>query len=1705
MKGQTQSTDRQVSPGWRQLFLVAATLTFAVIAWEQLLHATVLHAEQGGTLLSGLLHCVRDSVLALPLGLAAVLVGYRVARRLGVLGSSAAAVMARASVVSLAFIVCLAPGVSAHDAADSWFATHLSGTVLAPDTLAGAAVPIAGAEGSGSLIDDLSHSVSDAATAQVLAFVLLLLLFRLLARRAAGGLRLRLAQRLVPAHGGGRRRAPLARAAVAVALGMIPALGITNAMAFTSVNPVVGTTTSEPRCGAGSTAPQRTYNIDAINVPITLNRFGVHDPFGFMYVLDQNEQSTINFANAAVTNPTMLSNGLQDDPLQPLVIRANLGDCVTINLRNDLTNGYDVNLQGYTQNVVPNVSIHISGLSQTIANYGGEVGNDANSFSSPSANDHNHTVTYSIFVDPAIGEGAHLFHSHGEERELEVHGLFGALVAEPTGSQWFDPFTGANMTTAAGGANGTQAMIVPPTGPAFREYVPIYHEVGDEKAFTSPGGFPLDVNNKPLPENDPLTGDYAPCTKAIDYRSECFFERLTADQGLQQTQPDVIPDESQGYGSYMHGDPSTPIFMAYLGDPMKTRLVNGGTEQGHVHHMHGGGIRWRRNPGSDNTDIAGGLEKQVKSDGTSIRLDSQTIQPGESYNLEHECGAGGCQHVVGDFLFHCHIAHHYVAGMFGIYRTFDTLQNGTDPTLNGGQTGLTLFPLPGRTPPSGVTSDKLLGTTVPTLGGNKTVVLQSQLTDPTTQVALETLVESKLPPQGVPVDAQDAAVFNWAKTFNASGQPVYQNEPATASCWANFCDKPDAGKRLPILFDPTNGRFAYPLLRPHLGHRPPFTANAHTGAPWLGENVGGTVNDGLCPANAPLRTYNITAVGHNLQETSTGNGADLDPNGQIFMLNQDVPSLTNTNFTPLAIRANVGDCVAVSLSSQLPPTEEIGNPSKVNMHIHFVQFDPEGSDGIITGLNFEQSIKPFSTENRTLTASAAAGATTLAVSNTSRLQTGEFIAVGQGQANIEFNRITAIDTAHNMLTLQNSLANSHAKTESAGVEFVRYRWYPDADTGTIFWHDHVDAIHSWGHGLFGALIVEPAGCNWLDPTTGKPVNSGAIVDIACPSTATVGTGQSGSFREFMVWLHNDLRSNITSQGNLTDPPQCNFGSINLRAEPFRERTNNTVDFTQGTSVTFSNGTQVNIGCPTYGLAQDPYTFSSVTYGDPYTPMLRAYPGDPVVIRTIGLVERIGALRFTGHRFRIERFNANGKLEDTGTTGISERFDYVLDGGAGGPQHLPGDYLYYSTITKEFASGAWGIFRVFGSQQPSLEVLPGRTSPGTGPGFPFLSFTGKAPPLATSPGSPCPASAPQRSYAVAAFGATLPLQDIADGGGVIYALQTDEAAIQAGTKPVVPLVLRANAGDCLVITLRNDLPALGRNQLINFNWGAGQTRVGITPALLEFDPQGSYGAAIGFNPDSSVDPGSSITYKFYVDQELGTTMFLNFANQSQQMHGAYGAIIAEPAGSTYTDPVTGASTGVGLQLDIHNATSGSFREFALLEHSDDREFDRSIMDYYNIIHNGTSALNYTNTPVTKNTEHSINLNIAKTFDQSEAFATGVLAAPLAAATHFHAVAGDPLRVRYGEAVGWQPSIFSFDGHCWPWEPLMSGSQVLCARSTLPGETVDARIIGGAGGPDHDPGDWFFNDSRQAVTDKGLWGILTVCATPSDPNCGLAPLT
>ena len=749
-----------------------------------------------------------------------------------------------------------------------------------------------------------------------------------------------------------------------------------------------------------------------------LNRFGTNDPNSMMYVLNSNI-AAVRAEDAAGT----VSSGLQgNDAIQPLVLRAHMGDCVTVNFTNATTFGLEpfdqppspqasepcddvtaTNPDGSTRVVADcagslshtaaqNLAWNVDGL-PAVGNadqVSSDVGKNADNTAAPGK-----TVSYTVYMDPALGYGAHVFHSTGDYRQSQDHGLFGVLVSEPVGSQWLDPHTLQPL------ASGWDAVIKTASGPSFREFNLIFHEIGDEgyRQIMEPSGATCQTKYDEvpvpggceLPVVDPFTSAYRPCSKAINYRSECFFERE-----LTQVEHGLTPDEAQDYGSYANGDMATPRPEAYVGDPYKILLTNAGAEMGHVFHEHGGAIRWLRNPQAANPDIAGGLEKFPPVSKASIRLDSQTIEPGESYDLETECGAGGCQQAAGDFLFHCHIAAHYDAGMVSYIRVYDTQQS-------------SLATVPGRTAkPAAVTSAGLIGKVI----GGKTVVDQSNLTNPNTQVSLESLVEGQLPPQGVPFNAEDATVWNWAKSGPATA-PVYLGEPESTFSWADYTP-PNPGQRDPIMFDPSNGRYAWPLLQPHLGQRPPFSPNGHSGAPWLGPNVTSTRPDGLCPANAPLRHYNITAINVPIQETNGGQGANgtkippaTDPNGEIFVLNQNIAATKAGTMPayPLAIRSDVGDCIAVTLTNELSHTADVNDPlvntfQKVNIHIHFVQFDPQASDGVITGFSYEQSMRPdFGVPGETtLTAAAAAGATSITVGSTSGLRPGISHRGGTGSA-----------------------------------------------------------------------------------------------------------------------------------------------------------------------------------------------------------------------------------------------------------------------------------------------------------------------------------------------------------------------------------------------------------------------------------------------------------------------------------------------------------------------------------------------------------------------------------------------------------------------------------------------------------------------------------------------------------------------------------
>src|SRR5205807_9492677 len=116
--------------------------------------------------------------------------------------------------------------------------------------------------------------------------------------------------------------------------------------------------------------------------------------------------------------------------------------------------------------------------------------------------------------DPTL-EGAHYMRPGPGNRDAVSHGLFGVLAVEPPGSSYLNVTTGAPLTS------GWEATIVPGLGkPSFREYVQIYHEVGNE-------GFLISTKDGgTMPLIDPITSSYRPDARAINYRSEPFMNRL---------------------------------------------------------------------------------------------------------------------------------------------------------------------------------------------------------------------------------------------------------------------------------------------------------------------------------------------------------------------------------------------------------------------------------------------------------------------------------------------------------------------------------------------------------------------------------------------------------------------------------------------------------------------------------------------------------------------------------------------------------------------------------------------------------------------------------------------------------------------------------------------------------------------------------------------------------------------------------------------------------------------------------------------------------------------------------------------------------------------------------------------------------------------------------------------------------------------------
>jgi hypothetical protein len=744
----------------------------------------------------------------------------------------------------------------------------------------------------------------------------------------------------------------------------------------------------------------------------------------------------------------------------------------------------------------------------------------------------------------------------------------------------------------------------------------------------------------------------------------------------------------------------------------------------------------------------------------------------------------------------------------------------------------------------------------------------------------------------------------------------------------------------------------------------------------------------------------------------------VDSRGQIYVRRDQVDEVrANPDARrPLVLRTNAReDCLDVLYRSELEDSAD--DPfNKSGMHIHFMQFDVQASDGVDLGYNFEQTVRPFRLASHALGRRVAPGDTRLPVTDPGAFRPGALIGVGMGEDQT-FETAVVVGVEGGSLVVADPLTQAHDAGALVSTEFVRYQWFPDAQFGTAFFHDHVNVPFSGRHGLYGAVVAEPPGATWHDPHTGADVSSGLVADVHADPAQPLAAGYQGSFRELVVGLQDD--------NTLSHVGRSSGSAVSMRVESLDQRR---------------------------ATASDPSElFSSRQYGDPETPMLNAYVGDPVAMRTfVGANNEVHSLHVDGHVFRSMPFDPNSPLTNNVHLGISERADLWFT--AGGIQRLPGDYLWYNGRTIKLREGSWGLLRVLGDVSDQLKILPGHDPPAPAP----------------VGASVCSAGAPRRQFDVAAIDVALPM--LGGKPGKVFVVESQRAAVESGTRPASPLVLRADVGDCVVVDLHNRT--------------TGGPVTFHTDRLLS-DPQRSAGVTAGNDEPQGVPPGESRTYELYAAPELGegTAMVRDFGDVLvNPALGLYGAIIVGPKGARYVDPTTGNDVDgrVGWRVDVIPADGRpAYRDVALFFQDDDEGIGTHKMPYTTSV-DGAAAINYRVAPLgprlTKDRDPSSVLSAASP--------AGLPATPVVEVR-----VGDPVRLHVLAPSSEQAQVFSLDGHEWTTTSRVDGprqsSQALAALDVL-----DLNLFGGAGSPARLPGDYVFGNHREAYREAGQWGILRV---------------
>jgi hypothetical protein len=430
-----------------------------------------------------------------------------------------------------------------------------------------------------------------------------------------------------------------------------------------------------------------------------------------------------------------------------------------------------------------------------------------------------------------------------------------------------------------------------------------------------------------------------------------------------------------------------------------------------------------------------------------------------------------------------------------------------------------------------------------------------------------------------------------------------------------------------------------------------------------------------CPVGTPNRNFNISVIKSKIVYDAAG---DNDPKGLAYVLNRDLNAAGNpkagTALKPLFIRANEGDCVHINLTNLLPAN----------------------SVGVGPG-------DPINPVERV----GAAGTSTVTNSVDGVLHTVRPTWPNGDRASLHMSGLVK-----QLVTKSDGAAVGYNwDTTIAPGQTIPLHYFVDTkNIGVANMSDYGNLRGSRHHGLWGGLIVEPTGATYLDPNDLTALLAGEQAVIRYPEgTAT------RSYREFVADVQDGLNLFDANGVQIPDLAQPDVAGgpvdaedqgergVNYRSEPFLKR------LAAGKNIADVFSSAVHA--------------TATTNGDPATPVFRAYPNDPTMVRILnsGDLSRVHTFGISGHTWKFQPNDPNTNIINAqGGLNASEAFNAGVCAGSNTPlslgasgltpacagDGLAGDYLYNDRNFFMLPSGVWGLIRVHGGPQVDLPPLPG---------------------------------------------------------------------------------------------------------------------------------------------------------------------------------------------------------------------------------------------------------------------------------------------------------------------------------------------------------------------------------------------------------------